>query len=87
MKNIRLVATTILCASTLFAGIATAGDWWRTVSVTASQSIPADHNQVCDKAASQLRAKYSDVTTIQTRVSFDQYSGTLYCTATGQSQQ
>lgn len=87
MKKTTLIASGILCASTLVAGVATAGDWWRTVSVTASQSVPADHNQVCANASNQLRSQYSDVTAIKTRISFDQYSGTLYCTATGQTQQ
>ncbi|MPY23552.1 hypothetical protein FM037_23070 [Shewanella psychropiezotolerans] len=87
MKTSTLIAASILCASTLVAGVATASDWWRTVSVTASQGVPADHNQVCANASNQLRAQYSDITAIKTRISFDQYSGTLYCTATGQTQQ
>lgn len=87
MKKTALIASTILCATTLFAGVATAGDWWRTVSVTASQGIPADHNQVCANAESQLRSRYSDVTAVNLRIGFDQYAGRLYCTAVGQTQQ
>lgn len=85
MKKSSMVATCILSASMLFAGLASAGDWWRTVSVTLSQSVPADHNQLCANAENQLRAQYSDVTTVQHRISFDQYGGRLYCTALGQS--
>ncbi|WP_394203016.1 hypothetical protein [Shewanella waksmanii] len=87
MKHSSKVAAAVLTSSMLFAGFATAGDWWRTVSVTLSQSVPADHNQLCANAENQLRAQYSDVTTVQHRISFDQYGGRLYCTAIGQSQQ
>ncbi|AQS37855.1 hypothetical protein Sps_02703 [Shewanella psychrophila] len=87
MKKAALIASTILCASTLFAGVATAGDWWRTVSATASISGGSGQGQVCGLAENKLRAQYSDVTAIKTYFGFDTYTLTSHCRATGQTQQ
>ncbi|WP_338590389.1 hypothetical protein VXM60_19390 [Shewanella khirikhana] len=87
MKMSSLITAAALSASMLFAGVVAADGWWRTVSVTASQGVPANHNEVCANAEAQLRAKYSDVTSVRYSISFDQYGGRLYCTATGQTQQ
>ncbi|NQZ23569.1 MAG: hypothetical protein HRT53_16135 [Colwellia sp.] len=85
--NKLLVALTLSATVIATAAMGASNGWWHTVSVMASQHTPADHNQVCANAAYKLRAKYSDVTTIRHGISFDQYNGLLYCTATGQSQQ
>ncbi|TGE85749.1 hypothetical protein C7Y70_00570 [Pseudoalteromonas sp. KS88] len=87
MKNKILVMTLALGFISVSSIAATTSGWWRTVSVQVSASTPADHNEVCARAESSLRAQYSDVTEVRLSPSFDMYTGTLYCKATGQTQQ
>ncbi len=78
-----LILNTVLFGSLALGSVAVAADLWRTVSVTVSGVASWS---VCDKAESNLRSQYSDVTTVNISHNYDQYTNTLYCTATGQTQ-